>query len=205
MAASAAHLRTYYPCVYARNENMKRYQQIIKMFLIFFKIGALTIGGGMAMLPVIHKEIVDKRKWMSDEQMLDVFAISQSMPGVIAINASIYVGYHIARLPGALIATFGVVLPSFLSILLILTLLSFVQGNIYVEKALAGIRAAAAALILRSAIHLGIKSMKSKLDITIAAAAFILIVLGVNVVYAILMGAAAGLALYVVRRRPRIG
>lgn len=176
-------------------------RKLFRMFLIFFKIGALTIGGGMAMLPVIHREIVDRRQWVSAEEMLDVFAVSQSMPGVIAINASIYVGYRVAGFAGAVAATLGVVLPSFISILLILTILSFVQGNPYVEKALAGIRAAASALILVAAIQLGKKSVKGRLDIAIAAASFLLIVLfDVNVVYAVLMGAAAGLILYVVRR-----
>lgn len=180
---------------------MKKFPRLLRLFLIFFKIGALTIGGGMAMLPVIHKEIVDKNKWMTDEQMLDVFAVSQSMPGVIAINASIYVGYRLEGLPGALAATLGSVLPSFISILLIVTVLSFVQGNPYVEKAFAGIRAAAAALILRAAIKLGKQSMKKWTDIAIAAAAFVMIVFfNINVVFAILMGAAAGLILFVIGR-----
>ncbi len=180
---------------------MQKLRHLTKIFLIFFKIGAFTIGGGMAMLPVIHKEIVDKNKWMSDEEMLDVFAVSQSMPGVIAINASIYVGFRLAGLPGALAATFGSVLPSFISILLVLTVLSFVQGNAYVERAFAGIRAAAAALILRAAIKLGRQSMKKWLDYAIAAAAFVMIVFfDVSVIYAILMGAAVGLAFHVVGR-----
>lgn len=180
---------------------MQKLRHLFKIFLIFAKIGAFTIGGGMAMLPVIHKEIVDKNQWMTDEEMIDVFAVSQSMPGVIAINASIYVGYRLAGLPGALAATFGSVLPSFVSILLILTVLSFVQGNPYVERAFAGIRAAAAALILRAAIKLGRQSIKKWTDWAIAAAAFVMIVFfDINVVYAVLMGGVVGLAIHVIGR-----
>ncbi len=167
------------------------------MFLVFLKIGTFTFGGGMAMLPVIHKEIVDRRKWISEEEIIDVFAISQSMPGVIAINASIYVGYRVSGFAGAVSASLGTVLPAFLSILLVLTLLSSLAGNPVVDKVFAGIRAASAALILRAAINLGKKAVKSKLDIAIAAVSFIIIVFfSVSAMYAILMGALIGLVVY---------
>ena len=151
----------------------------------------------MAMLPLIQKEVVDRRKWISEEEIVDVFAISQSMPGVIAINASIYVGTRVAGFAGAVSAAFGVILPAFVSIILVVTLLSFLQGNPVVDKVFAGIRAASAALILQAAIKLGKKAVKSKLDIAIAAISFIIIVFfSVSAVYAILFGAVVGLVAY---------
>ncbi len=183
---------------------MERAKKLWQMFRIFFKIGAFTFGGGMAMLPVIHKEFVDKHRWISEEEMLDVFAVSQSMPGVIALNASIFIGYRLQGVPGAIVATLAQVLPSFCSILLVLLALSFLQGNPYVDRVMAGIRAASAALILRSTVNLIKKTLKKPLDIAIAAAAFILIVfVNLNVVYAIALGAVAGLSAYGIRRAQR--
>lgn len=180
---------------------MERAKKLWQMFLIFLKIGTFTFGGGLAMLPIIHKEFVDKHHWISEEEMLDVFAISQSMPGVIALNAAIYIGYRLQGIPGAIIGALGKILPAFLSILLILLLLGFVQGNVYVDRALAGIRAASAALILLSTIKMIKKTLKNWLDIAVAAVSFVLIVFAsLNVIYAILLGAAVGLVAYGIGR-----
>ena len=89
------------------------------MFLTFFKIGAFTFGGGFAMIPIIQKEVVENKKWIKDEEFIDTISIAQSSPGPIAVNSSIFVGYKISGFPGALICTFGTVLPSFLIILVI--------------------------------------------------------------------------------------
>ena len=90
-----------------------------KFFKIFFKIGAFTLGGGYAMIPIIEAEVVDKNKWIEKEEFLDLIAIAQSCPGVFAVNISIFIGYKLRKLRGALCTAFGCALPSFLIILLI--------------------------------------------------------------------------------------
>ena len=90
-----------------------------EFFTIFFKIGMFTIGGGYAMIPLIENEIVNKRQWISKEDFIDLLAISQSAPGVLAVNISIFIGFKLKKLPGAIVTTLGSVLPSFLIILAI--------------------------------------------------------------------------------------
>ena len=92
---------------------------LFQIFLTFFKIGAFTFGGGYAMIPIIEDEISRKRGWMKQSEFIDVIALSQGAPGAIAVNASIYVGYQLMGLPGAIVATLGTVLPSFIIILVI--------------------------------------------------------------------------------------
>ena len=86
------------------------------LFLTFIKIGAFTIGGGYAMLPLIQREVVD-RGWMKKEEFIDLFAVAQSLPGIFAVNISIFVGYKLKKLPGAICCALGTILPSFLIIL----------------------------------------------------------------------------------------
>src|SRR5690554_4228682 len=93
-----------------------RLSRIKKLFLIFFKIGAFTFGGGYAMIPFIEKEIVEETGWIESEDIVDIFAVVQSVPGVIAVNSATFVGYRVAGFLGALAATLGVALPSFIII-----------------------------------------------------------------------------------------
>lgn len=92
---------------------------LLQIFLSFFKIGAFTFGGGWAMVPLIRKELVDRQEWLEDSEFVDILAIAQSGPGPIAINTSVLCGYKMRGVPGALIATLGSSLPSFLIILII--------------------------------------------------------------------------------------
>ena len=92
---------------------------LLEMFLTFFKIGAFTFGGGYAMIPIIQDEISVKRDWMKEEEFLDALAMAQGSPGAIAVNTSIYVGYKLKGVRGAIVATLGTVLPSFLIMLII--------------------------------------------------------------------------------------
>ena len=99
-----------------------KHPRYLHMFLVFVKIGLFTIGGGPAMIPLIRDEFVEKQKWIGNEDITDVLALSQSLPGVIAVNASTFLGYRLGGLKGSLIATIGVVLPSFVIIFVIVTL-----------------------------------------------------------------------------------
>ena len=118
-----------------------------QLFSDFFKIGAFTLGGGYAMIPIIQSEVVDRRRWLKQEEFLDIIAIAQSCPGVFAINMSVFIGYKLRKLPGALCAAFGTALPSFAIILLIAMFFSRFQDNPVVESIFKGIRPAVVALI----------------------------------------------------------
>jgi chromate transporter len=167
------------------------------MFVSFFKIGAFTIGGGLAMLPLIEREFVQTRGWVSEEEIVDVFAVAQSLPGVIAINTSICIGYKVGRLPGALVAAAGMILPSFISILLIAMFLRSFQNNIWVQKAFAGVRAGVTAMIFLAALKLGKSILRTPPAWVLGSLSFLaLVVFGVNAILVIILGAAAGFVVF---------
>ena len=125
-------------------------KELFAIFLTFFKIGAFTFGGGYAMIPLIQREAVEKHRWVTDEDILDIVAIAESTPGPIAINAATFVGYHCRGFAGALAATFGVVLPSFVIILLISGILRRFQEFQAVQYAFNGIRVGVLVLMLKA-------------------------------------------------------
>ena len=116
-------------------------------FKTFFKIGAFTLGGGYAMIPIIEAEIVDKRQWIEKSEFVDLVVVAQSCPGVFAINMSVFIGYKLRKLRGALCTALGTALPSFMLILLIAMLFRQVQDIPPIQAALRGIRPAVVALI----------------------------------------------------------
>ena len=156
---------------------MKDSKKLWQMFWIFFKIGALTIGGGLAMIGIIEHEFVEKQKWMSREEIVDVFAIVQSLPGVIAINSSIFLGYRLAGLPGAIAAALGSILPSLIIILVIFFISAAFLGNAFVAKAFAGVRAGLVAIIGIAVFKLAKPSIKDVFGIIIAILSFVSITL----------------------------
>jgi len=115
-------------------------KELFALFATFFKMGLFTIGGGLAMLPLIQHTVVDKKGWLTEDGMADCIAVSQSLPGVIAINAATYVGKSRKGFAGALAASFGVILPSFIIIICAVIFLGTVGPNQYVEGAFTGIR-----------------------------------------------------------------
>src|SRR5690554_1238352 len=115
---------------------------LFKMFITFFKIGAFTFGGGYAMIPIIQEEVVGKKKWIDDSEFMNAIAVAQGSPGPVAVNTSIYVGYRIGGLPGALTATLGTILPSFLIILLIAMFFYQFRDYAIIDKIFLGIRPA---------------------------------------------------------------
>ena len=147
------------------------------MFSSFLRIGAFTIGGGYAMLPLIEKEFVETRKWVTEEEIIDIFAVVQSVPGVIAINTSIFIGYKIAGLKGAVIAVLGMMIPSFTIISIIAYMLLNIQDNEYVQRVFGGVRAGVTALIGLAAFKLGRKILNGTLAIMIGSGAFLCLVL----------------------------
>ena len=149
-------------------------KRILTLFLTFFKIGAFTFGGGYAMIPLIQKEIVEKHGWMTDEDILDIFAIAESTPGPIAINSATFVGWRVAGFWGSALATTGVVLPSFVIILLISFLLTGFADIPAVQYAFFGIRAGVLALLIKALWTMYKKNQKSLIGYGIMAAAFII-------------------------------
>ncbi|WP_291530418.1 chromate transporter [Bacteroides sp. UBA939] len=119
----------------------------LEAFSLFCKIGVFTIGGGYAMVPLIEQEVVDKRKWIAKDDFIDLLAISQSTPGVLAVNISIFIGYKLRGLRGSIITTSGTVLPSFIIILAIALFFHNFKDNAIVERIFKGIRPAVVALI----------------------------------------------------------
>ena len=119
----------------------------LEAFSIFFKIGAFTIGGGYAMVPLIENEIVTKRNWIAKEDFIDLLAISQSAPGILAVNISIFIGYRLRGIRGSIITALGTILPSFLIILAIALFFHNFKDNTIVERIFKGIRPAVVALI----------------------------------------------------------
>jgi Chromate transport protein ChrA len=183
---------------------MKKIKMLWKIFLIFFKVGSFTFGGGLAMLPLIQKEVVDNQGWVKEEEILDVFAVSQSVPGVIAINSSIFIGNKIMGISGAIAAALGVILPAFISIIVVLLALTGQRDNVYVGKVFGGIRAASAALILLSAIKLGKSSIKGRIGYIIAIAAFLIIVVfNISAAWAVILGGLTGYIVYLINRRKK--
>jgi chromate transporter len=151
---------------------MKKY---LEMFMAFFKIGAFTIGGGYAMLPLIEKEVVERKKWIEREEYLDMIALAQSAPGPIAVNTSVFVGYKVGGALGVLATTLGSVLPSFLIILIIASFFVGIKDNVFVEKAFKGIRPAVVALIAAPVINMSKSAKINRKTIIIPIAVAILV------------------------------
>lgn len=175
-------------------EQKRDFRQILALFVAFFKIGAFTFGGGYAMIPLIQREITEKHGWITDEDILDIIAIAESTPGPIAINAATFVGYKICGFWGAFFSTFGVVLPSFVIILIISYLLRGFAHIPVVQYAFYGIRAGVLALIVKALYTMYKKCPKNAIAYTIAALAFVAAaVFDINVLLVIVCCAVIGL------------
>lgn len=163
------------------------------LFLTFLKIGVGTIGGGYAMLPLIQREVVD-RGWLSKEDFIDLFSVAQSLPGIFAVNISIFVGYKLKKNMGSVVCALGTILPSFLIILLIATFFTQVQDNEWVEKIFKGLRPAVVALIAVPCITTARSIKLNYLTMIIPIAAALLIWMGdISPVWIILVAIAGGL------------
>jgi chromate transporter len=162
-------------------------------FITFFKIGMFTLGGGYAMIPIIEAEVVDKHKWISKEEFLDLIAIAQSCPGVFAINISIFIGYKLRKVKGAIAASIGTALPSFLIILMIAIFFSKFKDNPVVAAIFRGIRPAVVALIAVPTFNLARSAKLNWANCCIPIASALLIwMLGVSPIYIILAAGIGG-------------
>lgn len=165
-----------------------------QVFFSFFQIGAFTFGGGYAMIPLIQNEAVEKRHWVTDDDILEVVAIAESTPGPIAINSATFVGYKAAGILGSVCATLGVVLPSFVVILILSFVLRQFQQVQAVQYAFQGIRAGVLALLVKALWTMYKKSPKGWAAYVVMGASFILTaIFEVNVIFVIIGCAVFGL------------
>jgi chromate transporter len=167
------------------------------LFKIFFKIGMFTLGGGYAMVPIIEEEIVEKNKWMSEDDFLDVLAMAQSLPGPLAVNTATFVGYRLKKSRGAAICCIGTVMPSFLIILVIASLMTGFYQNPLVLKFFMGVRPAVAGLILTAVFKL-----KKGIDASLFSVVMVLMsitcvaILGWSPIIVIIVAALSGIFIY---------
>ena len=159
----------------------------------FFKIGLFTLGGGYAMIPLIEEEVVNKKQWVSKDELLDLIAIAQSCPGVFAINIAIFIGYKLNKVRGAVSASLGTALPSFLIILAIALFFQQFKENRYVAAMFRGIRPAVVALIAVPTFNLARQAKLNKFTVWIPVVSALLIwLLGVSPIWIIIVAALAG-------------
>lgn len=170
---------------------------LLDIFLTFFKIGSFTIGGGYAMLPIIQREVVDNKKWLGEEEFLDSIAVTNSLPGALAINCATFVGYKTAGFPGAISAASGAVMPSFLIILVIALFFGTIRENPVIGYIFAGIRPAVVALIAYALVKL-VKSMGVNfINISMSIAVLLLIlILDFHPIVTIIICGSLGFFLY---------
>jgi len=169
-------------------------KKLFELFWTFFKIGGFTFGGGHAMIPLIQKETVENKKWITDDDILEIIAIAESTPGPVAINSSTFVGYRTAGFWGAVCATFGVVLPSFVIILAIAYLMESFMEIKAVQYAFQGINVGVLALLFKALWNMYKKSPKSWASYVVMGGSFLLTaVLKVNMFLVIVLCAVFGL------------
>ena len=172
---------------------------LLDLFCTFFRVGICTFGGGYAMLPILQREIVEKKGWATEEELLDYFAVGQCTPGIIAVNTATFVGYKHKRVTGGVFATLGVVAPSLVIITIIAALLSNFADIPAVQNAFAGIRVCVCVLILNSVVKLYKKAVTDKLTLTVFVLVFLAAVFfrGVSPVIFILAAALFGIVVRV--------
>ena len=174
----------------------------LDLFLTFARMGACTFGGGYAMLPILQREVVENHGWATEDELMDYYAIGQCTPGVIAVNTATFIGYKTQGLPGAILATAGVIAPS---LIIIIAIAAFIQQFAHlaaVQHAFAGIRIAVCALVLQSVWKMAKKGVVDMPTGIILLATFAAVVFpGVSPVVMVVVAAAAGILIGLVRRR----
>ena len=149
-------------------------KELWELYISWFKMGLFTFGGGYAMLPMIQRDVVEKKKWASEDEIMDYYAIGQCTPGIIAVNTATFVGYKVKGIAGGIIATLGVVSPSLIIITIIAAFLTNFQDIVIVQQALSGIRISVCILMSVSIYKLAKKSVTNIFGITLCVIAFVM-------------------------------
>lgn len=184
----------YIGIIMEQTQNKRKLNKYLDLTWTFFKVGLFTFGGGLAMLPLITKETVEKHGWVDEDQMGDILAISESTPGPISINAATFIGYKVGKLLGAACATLGLVLPSLIIIILLSLVIDWFLGLEYVAYAFMGIRCAVAILIFNAAIKIYKKIQKRYLTyiLLLIGLAITILVPQISSIYVLLFGGLVG-------------
>ncbi len=176
-----------------------------QLFSSFFRIGLFTFGGGYAMLPLIEKEVIDRRGWTDRQDILDIYALGQSVPGIIAVNTAIFLGNRMAGPLGAVAAAAGVIAPSLVIIISIASFFQQLQESIWVLRAFSGIRAAVVGLVAAAALRIGLRTIRDKRSLALTSVVFLLsLFTSIHVVYLLIGGAITGWLMYYVFARKEV-
>lgn len=177
-------------------------RELFNLLMIFAKVGLFTFGGGYAMLPLLKAETVDRRGFLSEEELLNLYSIGQCTPGIIAINVATFIGYKQKGIWGAIFATIGMILPSIVIIILIASVLGLYMHNRYVSYAFAGIRVCVIALIADIVYDLWRKNIKTSVDLIIfILAVLILLFADISAVWVVIFAALTALFVEEIRRK----
>ena len=176
----------------------------VQLFTAFFKIGLFTFGGGMSMLPMLQRELVESKKWLTEEEILNYFAIGQCTPGIIAVNVATFCGYKRAGLSGAIVSTVGIVCPSWIVITLIAGSISRFSDIVWIQRAMKGVYVAVAALLARAVFTFGKKIITDFVTAGIAAGAFLAMsVWNVSGILIVLVAGIIGFCAQIIRNGKR--
>ncbi len=183
---------------------MQKLKLLLKLFWTFFKIGLFTFGGGYAMIAIIERDVVEKKKWIPHEEFLDLIAIAESTPGPLAINSSTYIGYKIGGVLGSIFATLGAILPSFIIIFIISLFFEAFLALEYVNYAFKGIQACVAFIIVIAGFKMMKKLKKTVFNVVLLSLTVIamltisLLAVNFSTIFIILIGGAIGLSTYLI-------
>lgn len=178
------------------------FKTLFDLYITFFKIGSITFGGGLAMLPILERELSERKNWVTNEELLDYYTIGQSTPGIIAVNVATFAGHKIKGIAGGIAATLGIVTPSIIIITLIAEFISNFESILWVQKALKGINIAVASLLTYSVINLCKKTIKKFYSLIIFLLSFSAIYFfNCHTIAVILTSAAVGAIFYITGRK----
>ena len=170
-------------------------KELLSLFFIFAKCGVCTFGGGYAMLPILQRELVNNRGWVTDDEITDYYAVGQCTPGIIAVNVATFIGMKRRGWLGAVFSTLGIVFPSVVIISVIAALVSGFADNVYVAHALAGIRAAVCGLVAVTVYGLIKKNIKDVFSTVLAVASFVVaLITDISPVFVVVLAALLGIA-----------
>lgn len=172
-----------------------------EMTLVMLKIGLFTFGGGWSIVAQMQKEFVEKRGWLTAEELLDIVAMGRSFPGIMVVNTSVMLGYTIGGVGCALLCGFGMAFPAFVVMCLVTSCYTAVRDNVWVARAMVGVRASVVPIILSACLGMRKNAIRDRLGLVIALAAFLLMLLGVSNIYIIFLGGGVGLVVQTLQAR----
>lgn len=177
-------------------------KNLCSLFLVFVKIGLFTIGGGLAMMPMIQRELIDKLHWMTEEELLDYYAIGQSTPGIVAVNVATFIGYKQCGVLGGIVATLGIIFPSLVIITILASLINSISDFPIVQKALKGINVAVAALLTNITFNFAKKTVNSFFAFVLCFCSFLTVfIFNVQSFYIIISAFLLGIVMYFIKQK----